>query len=47
MTPMRPAAPITQTPSLHTAPPEALAKALLRPLMPPDPSLQKRVRSDS
>ena len=31
-------------PSLRSATPEALAKALLRPLVRPDPSLRKRGR---
>ena len=42
--------PPTATPSppksLRTATPEALAKALLRPLAPPDPSLRKQGRSE-
>ena len=32
---------------LRTATPEALAKALLRPLTPPDPSLRKSSRSET
>ena len=46
MTPKRPAPPAKQPPPLGSATPQALAKALLKPLTPPDPSLRKEGRSE-
>lgn len=42
----RSAPPMRHPPLQINAPPEALAKALLRPLAPPDPSLRKQRRSE-
>ena len=41
-------APVRRRPPIHIATPEALARALLRPLTPPDPALRKgRVSGES